>query len=257
MGSKAAFPANSVLDWYEEAEGMLSKFLEYVPYCDEHERVWSPKLAIILQETCSQLDSLWKWEAAKIHGKSNADIRDYFKIYGADMAQRWVVFWADSAMKLEPFIAWRKAKAFLKGEARKYPLDWWKEGYQKIKHNRLENRACADLKRVTNALAALFLAILRCERCWDYLWERHLMFWDDSGGMPYDPLDCLREDFGLMGNMNKCNLTYMVVESRLFSYPVGIAAGLHRTIKNRPNWGGNCSRRFKAWYYDLCKRDGV
>jgi hypothetical protein len=82
------------------------------------------------------------------------------------------------------------------------------------------------------------------------------MSWDESVGMPYDPLDCLREDFGWLTDKNKCDLTYMAVETKLFAYPVGLGMGLHKALKNRPNWGGNWSRRLKAWYYDFCQRNG-
>ena len=57
--------SNSVLSWYVDAEDMLQDVLRYVPYCLEHKSVWSPKLVTILHEVCSQLDSLWFYEAIK------------------------------------------------------------------------------------------------------------------------------------------------------------------------------------------------
>lgn len=258
MNNGTQFSANSVLDWYMEAELMLADFLNYVPYCDAHEEVWSPKLVIVLQETCSQLDSLWRWEATNVHGRNGkVDITHYFELYGPDMAPRWVVFWADEPRKVEPFGEWKKVNEFSKEKCSEYPVDWWKEGYQKIKHNRLENRNCATLKRVVEGVAGLFLAIVRSEACWECLWEKHWMSWDDSRGMPFNPLECLAEDYKRGGRTGCCNSARMAIESKLFTYPVGLCAGLIKADKSFPVWEGNCSRRFKAWYHGLCNRDGA
>lgn len=102
------FPANSVLDWYAEAESMLARFLEYVPYCDAHKEVWSAKLVPILQETCSQLDSLWRWEAVNVHGRkndNNINIRDYFELYGSKITPHWVVF-GQISRRLSPLLTY-------------------------------------------------------------------------------------------------------------------------------------------------------
>jgi len=247
MSSGVQFPANSVLDWYIEAEKMLANFLEYVPYCDTHKEVWSPKLVIVLQETCSQLDSLWRWEAINVRGKNDrVDIADYFELYGAKMAPRWVVFWADKPEKVQPFTEWQGIQNYR-------PLDWWKDGYQKVKHNRLENRTCASLNRTVEALAGLFLAIVRSDNCRQCLWEKHWLSWNDSTPTPFDPLECLKEDDGSLKDEGRCVVTRMAVESELFTYPVGLCTGLVSPRKDFPLWEGKCSHRFKLWYYNYCQ----
>jgi len=254
MSGSVRFSANNVLDWYIEAENMFADFLKYVPYCEKHEEVWSPKLVVILQETCSQLDSLWGWEAENVHGKKEKiNITDYFELYGEVMAPRWVVFWSDEPIKIAPFAAWQNARNFTKKEYENRPLDWWKDGYQKIKHNRIENYRCATLKFAVESLAGLFLAIIATEKCWDALWEHNWVSWDKEGGMPFDPFDCLRADFESLDDEGKCSLTRMAVESKLFTYPVGFCKGLITANKKHPHWKGNCSKRFKAWYYDHCQ----
>jgi len=254
MSDSVRFSANNVLDWYIEAENMFADFLEYVPYCEEHKEVWSPKLVVILQETCSQLDSLWRWEAENKHEKKGKiNITEYFGLYGEAMAPRWVVFWSDEPRKINPFAAWQSADDFSKTNSNNYPLDWWKEGYQKIKHNRLEHCTCASLKRTVEALAGLFLAIIGTEKCWDALWEHNWVFWDKEGGTPPDPFRCIRADFGLGKGGDMCSLLHMAVESKLFTYPVGLGKGLITANKKNPHWKGNCSNRFKAWYYDYCQ----
>ena len=140
------------------------------------------------------------------------------------------------------------------GRQSNYPLDWWKEGYNKIKHNRIENLNCATLQRTLEALAGLFLAIIRCEKCWDSLWEKHWMSWvNDASPSPFDPFDCLKSDFGYMPDIGSCAVTHMAIESKLFTYPVGLCSNLITPKKEMPLWEGNCSRRFKAWYCDYCQ----
>jgi hypothetical protein len=252
MSGSVRFSANNVLDWYIEAENMLVGFLKYVPYCEEHKEVWSPKLVVILQETCSQLDSLWRWEAENVHGKKGQiDITEYFELYGEVMASRWVIFWSDEPRKINPFAAWQSADDFSKTNSNNYPLDWWKEGYQKIKHNRLENYRCATLESVVESLAGLFLAIIRFNKLWDSLWEKGWVSWDEEGGTPFDPADCLKADFGSKKDNGECHILHMAVESKLFTYPVGLGKGL--ITANYPHWKGNCNKRFKAWYDDYCQ----
>jgi len=72
---------NSVLSWYVEAEDMLQDVLRYVPYCSEHKSVWSPKLVTILHEVCSQLDSLWFYQAKKLWKLPSMDAQDDQKRY--------------------------------------------------------------------------------------------------------------------------------------------------------------------------------
>jgi len=253
MTDGVQFPANNFLDWYIEAENMLADFLKYVQYCEDHEAVSSPKLCIILQETCSLLDSLWCWEAESVHGKKGPDITDYFELYGEVMAPRRVVFWSDEPREITPFAAWQNVENFAKNNSKNYPLDWWKGGYQKIKHNRLENYRFATLKSAVESLAGLFLAIIRFKKLWDSLWEKGWVSWDKEGGMPFDPFGCLKADFESLDDEGKCSLTRMAVESKLFTYPVGLCKGLITANKKHPHWKGNCSKRFKAWYYDHCQ----
>lgn len=254
MSDEDQFPARDVLDWYTDAESMLVDFLEYVPYCDSHKGVWSPKLVTILQETCSQVDSLWRWEAVHIHKRGDSvDIKDYFELFGPALAIRWVICWADEPRQIAPFAKWQEAGEFKKEEYT--PLEWWKDGYQKIKHNRLENRTCATLEHTANALAALFLAIVRMQACWGALWEKGWLSWDDSAGTPFDPVECLKEDLGLLKDQGRCASMHMAIESKLFAYGVGLCSGLVTPKKEMPHcrWKGDCSRRFKAWYYDYCQ----
>ena len=73
-------PHRSVFGAFGRLERQLGEFLDYVPFEQAHHEVWSPILATIILEACSQLDSLWKMELREIGGtNADAKIPDYFK----------------------------------------------------------------------------------------------------------------------------------------------------------------------------------
>jgi hypothetical protein len=55
------FPGETVISSFRHIELMFEDVLGNIPYVPEHENVWSPSLVTILLETCSLLDSLWKY----------------------------------------------------------------------------------------------------------------------------------------------------------------------------------------------------
>jgi hypothetical protein len=245
----------NVINWFTDVEKNLYEFLEFVPYCDEHKNVWSPRLVTIFLDVCSQLDSLWSWEMKEnkikpVKGK-NPCIVDYFINFGPDIAVKWAVFWGESGEKVQPFSPWSSVttsdftKTTWDSCNEELDLEWW-EVYQEVKHNRIKNQEEAKLKYVVEALCGLFLAIIRCEDCWDILWEKGWMSWNEEGGLPFHPFDCLKEDFERVKMSGKCAID-MAIESKLFSYPVGYCSK-KRTKKGK--WSGNASNKFKAWFYE-------
>jgi len=245
VSTESQFPAHDVLEWYTNAESLLVDFLRYVPYCDSHGEVWSPRLVTILQETCSQLDSLWRWEAVHIHErKSNeVNIMDYFELFGPELAKRPVLFWADEPRQIDPFEKWQDVTEFKK-EAYA-PLDWWTEGYQKIKHNRLENRTCATLKRTVEALSGLFLALVRCESCWQALWQRCWLSSCDQSMA--DPLYSLGAVFKPADHHRRHAPPPVAVESGLFAYRVIRCKEQFRVLRGCPYGESGLSRQYRAW----------
>jgi len=245
MNTKSQFSAHDVLDWYADAESMLMDFLRYVPYCDSHGEVWSPRLVTILQETCSQLDSLWRWEAVHTHGRENSrvNIKDYFELFGPELAGKSVLFWADKPVQIAPFAKWQGVTEFKK-EAYA-PLDWWAEGYQKIKHNRLENRSCATLKRTVEALSGLFLALVRCESCWQSLWQKRWLSSCDQSMT--NPLSSLEAVFKPADHHSKHAPPPVAVESTLFAYRVIRCKEQFRALRGCPYCESGLGRQYRAW----------
>ena len=201
------------------------------------------------------MDSLWLWEMNKNQrnpiGK-NPCIVDYFIHFGSDMASKWTVFWGESGEKIRPFGPWSSLAAsdFTKttwdNHRQKLDLEWWK-AYQDIKHDRIKNQKDTKLKYVVEALCGLFLAIIRCEDCWDILWENGFIFLYETGGLPVHPFESLKEDFGRrQSGTIVCPDYHMVIETKLFSYPVGYCS---KNVQKGSVWKDNASNRFKAWFY--------
>ncbi len=228
------FPANTAVNSYLDAEKMLVDVLRVVPYCNEHEDVWSPRLVTVLLESCSQLDSLW-WQQAKRSPcveKQRVTIADHFGHYGEAVARKWVVFYAEDPQKFEPFDTWSKASHFRPQDYQK--LDWW-EAYNKVKHDRLTNRQQASLRHTVRAMAGLFVAIIKCELCHNAMQQAFLV----SCSEDYYLQTFLKED----SDSNK--LYYVAVESELFTYPVGWC---ETPICQSDRWGGPSSQRFRDWF---------
>jgi len=226
--TKDSFPANTVVNSYIRTESVVADFLSQVPYCTEHAEIWSPTLATVLLETCSQLDSLWKCQAgqSRFVTKERLDIRDYYSCFRDDVAPRWVVSYGEEPSVLKPYEKWEGSQEY-------GALEWW-DAYNKVKHNRLQQRKQATMKNAIMALAGLFIAIIRCEACRAALvqagWVSCLSGHPVPGALSDDsPSDTLR---------------YCAVESRLFSYGVGWS-------KKPPDelnlWGGPASPRFAHW----------
>jgi hypothetical protein len=116
----ATIPVGSVIAGFDLAEGMLEDVLRTVPYCPEHENVWSPKLVTALLETGSQLDSLWKTRQEH-RGESQVDIKDHFEDFGEDVAKRWLIFWGEDAERVQPFGEWAGLPAYSKRDYRPLP----------------------------------------------------------------------------------------------------------------------------------------
>ncbi len=230
---KSNFPANSVISTYITTENMLVDVLRVIPYCDAHESVWSPVLVTILLETCSQLDSLWKYEAKQsaFVTKGKLDVRDYFSYFGEYMAPKWVVFYGEEPRRLQPFDTWGNVASYNPSD---YPgLDWW-TAYNNVKHDRLKNRPEATLRHSTNALAGLFVAILRFELCRTAIAQAGWLLGDGHNLQAW-----------LWEDSPSTKSQHITAESKLFTYPIGWSK---EKITRTAKWDGTCSLRFRDWF---------
>ncbi|MCH8315042.1 MAG: hypothetical protein IIA64_03625 [Planctomycetes bacterium] len=240
MSKMPAFPARTVVSSFVDCEEDLCSFLRMVPYCSQHEDVWSPLLVRIMLDTCSQLDSLWGYTAwlsrfvrQEKKRRDRLTIRDYFKYFAeaplTPLGKRWVVFWSEEPTQIRPFESWDGGESYK-------DLDWWKV-YNKVKHDRLANREMATLSVAVHAMAGLFLAILSCEHC---RYGIEAADWlTSSERVAYNPKASLGED------SPSVKYNFVAAESQLFSYPVGWCGA---TVEKNDSWYGSASMKFRHWF---------
>ena len=236
------FPAKTVINSFLMTERELSDVIDVVPFCPEHESVWSPALATVVIDAGSQLDSLWRGACRAdspdgVNGKpiDELTIKEYYGHYTKDLAKMWAVFWGHEAARLQPFQLWEGLQEY-------QPLKWWQD-YNAIKHDRLANRKLATLKCAADAVTALFLAIVCCKHCVNEMIA--------SGWMPGS------EQFGEPTSLfyeNEPHRKSFVIESKLCSCPF---AWCGENIKKDQNWYGHGSPRFRQWFNDYCSENEV
>lgn len=230
---KNHFSSSTVMDSYIIAEDMLVDFLRFIPYCSEHMSVWSPMLVTIILESCSQLDSLWKYQAkqSRFVTKQNLTIKDYFTYFGSRVSSKEVVFWGEEAQLIQPYANWVDVSAY---KSEYYAsLNWW-DAYNDLKHNRFLNRTQATLHNAVQSLAGLFVAIVKCENC------RSGMVKEGWVSAMHPNLEaCLTED------SPKDYMRYCLVESKLFAYMVGWDK---TQVSKIGMWMGPASHRFRNWF---------
>jgi len=219
------FPGRFVVASFQQAETMLEGFLQVVPFCEEHENVWSPQLVTILIEACSQLDSLWITELRGEGEETRPNIQDYFTKLGSKVSNNWLVIWGEKGVKVQPFAAWHGASTYK-------PLPWW-QAYNNLKHDRLKHRKEATYRNAVDSMAGLFIAMYKCRNCADALAEQEWAVAPARYGM---------EAADFYGD--SCPMLGVVAESKFFSYP------MHAETKLEKSTGvvsSKQSHRFQRW----------
>lgn len=230
------FPARTVVSSFNAVERMLAEVLAVVPYCDEHEEVWSPRLATVLLEACSQLDSLWQQQAVverQVSKSEQLSITSHFDDFAADVARKLILFFGDPIETICPYEAWAQPNSY-------QPLEWW-QAYNMVKHNRLENRRRATLRLSLEAVAGLFAAILSCQSCWGAIIEAGWV-WSNQ-----------HRDNALRDDESGSSLVTTVVESALLARPIG---WFGETIPSSAAWFISGSDRFLQWFHEQSQQRG-
>lgn len=234
MSESVSFPQRHIVQGFQAIERRLVEALQYVPYCAKHKQVWSPVFADCIIDACHQLDSLWKVTARQSPCVSTGSLNivDYHRFFGGPSTAssvhcRWTLFWSDSPLRIAPFQLWDSGQY--------QTLRWW-DAYNNLKHDRWRNIEQATLESTVDAVAGLFLALVRCEYCRDAIAD---VGWLSARPGNPNPRACLGEDSSSTKDF------HVVVETGLFSYPVGWHG---ETIKPGGTWEGNASYRFKRWF---------
>ncbi len=235
------FSPSSVISSFNSVERMLHDFMYFVPYCDDHEKVWSPRLATVLLEAGSQLDSLWKVEGGWAANR-RPNIKDYFEKFGEGTAYRWLVLWGEKGERIQPFAAWSDVPNYSRESYK--TIKWW-DDYNEVKHNRLQHQKRATLKCAAQAVAGLFIAIVHNADCAEaVVAERWVL----------NPDVYLKITAGQLLS-NEINAENLVAESEVFSHLVhgGRPSNPQETFPEKPPFPRirdahkSVSPRFKNW----------
>ncbi|MDP2704287.1 MAG: hypothetical protein Q8P01_03625 [bacterium] len=137
---------------YQIFEKKFEEFLRVLPLTPENEKAWSPELVGLFLDISSMVDSV----ARHIVGKSAAgkpyelNINDFEKtlLTKERIIDSRVAVYVYPLKVISPYDGYREADG------------WWKV-YSSLKHNRIEHYTKANLANTLNALASLFLILVR------------------------------------------------------------------------------------------------
>ncbi len=151
---------------YLNAEKEIEDFLRYVPWVSMHREVYSEKLATILIDVGSQIDSILRqfinsdWldgfqgiDEIRRKKKNNLNITDFQKVYVEilELTEKEIGF----CFVLPNFNREKALKPWESAHPDGGRIEWW-DAYNKVKHNRFEHSKCATLENTIMALGALF-----------------------------------------------------------------------------------------------------
>ena len=169
MDQNSIFSPSLLWDWYEEIENRYREYCDYVPLAEEHFEVWSVKLASLIIEIGSTLDSFLgaarncqlfnrysqsqfsnASELNKALKKGKPKIKDHKRIYDAIYGLNEKSIYVKTLKKsILPFEDWKTQDTL-----------WWWTNYNKTKHHRFTRLKDANLKTALYALGGLFLSII-------------------------------------------------------------------------------------------------
>ena len=204
---------------YTSVEDDFIDYLNYVPWTHGHKKVWSPKLANLLLNIGSLIDSIFRSyldsptvdlveDIDKIRGKRNPNINDFQKVYEKvySFSNR-EVYLLSTEGKITPLSNWKNQKS----------PDWW-TAYNQVKHNRFENKTEATLEKTLYALSGLFLVCVLLKEFRPNLVDIEII---KGGSFDKDHLELvLREDEPID------EVEPIIAKSKLFKYTF-LISGLH------------------------------
>lgn len=234
-----------VLEGFLLLEKDLGECLSYVPYCQEHLSVWSPRFTAIIFEAASQLDSLWR-VAAVVDGKTQADDRPtvgtYLSLFGPSIAKQWAVFFGVRPPQvIRPFAPWQSS-TFKPHDYKNHKLQWW-ESYKALKHNRLDHAYQATLENAIDSVGALFIGIVYSGICDTALLDAEIF---------HLSVGQLGDRFAGKFVRDVPATCYGRVESKLFAHPLGWC---DKRIDGQ-SWVSSRSFRFQSWWKSFRQSGG-
>lgn len=137
---------------YQLFEKKFAEFLSTLPLTPENEKAWSPELVGLFLDISSMVDSVARQIVLKSATKKphELNIDDFEKelLAKEHINDSRVVVYVYPLKVVAPYDDYRSADG------------WWKV-YSSLKHNRIEHYTKANLANTLNALASLFLLLVR------------------------------------------------------------------------------------------------
>lgn len=137
---------------YQIFEKKFEEFLRVLPLTPENEQAWSPELVGLFLDISGMVDSVarhivGKSAAKKTHELNIDDFEKHLLVKEHILDSR-VAVYVYPLKVISPYDGYRVAEG------------WWKV-YSSLKHNRIEHYTKANLSNALNALASLFLILVR------------------------------------------------------------------------------------------------
>lgn len=159
---------------YKISEISVIDYLSYVPWDELHFGVWSDRLASILIDIGSKVDSSFRntldskfldtcLNIKDVREKDikNVNINDFAKIYNSyyGLSEKEIRFLSSPILSLiKPWENWTESSS----------PSWW-QAYNQVKHDRFKHTMEATLQNVIKALGALFLNCVILQEYQPYL----------------------------------------------------------------------------------------
>jgi hypothetical protein len=144
-------------NYYRLLEGDLEKCFRYVEPATEHHDVYSEQFARIILMACTEIENCLRafalWEQIKPKPSS---LPNYYKFVTElfPSFELMDMFMPRFSLGFTPWTGWSENAS----------PDWWSNGYNKIKHDRLKHPGAATLIRAVKSVAALQVLLLHYYR---------------------------------------------------------------------------------------------
>jgi len=204
--------AEVILNQYQDLEERLGAVLQVVPFSTSNSLVVIPRLANLIVDAGSLIDTIFREEfpPPKPGSKHEPTIREFAPHYEKllELSKIKAVLYQHPASYVDPFTGW------IAPTTGKYqPLQWWVD-YNKLKHARITEMNRSTLHTAIAALGALFALMARMDTFFDAL-LRHDMV--DLNGISLD--GPLRELLKLLETRKVIHS--ILIESELFAITRG------------------------------------
>lgn len=177
----SAMENEDILDFvvgnFSTLEDQLLDCMNYIPYLPSNMNVVSPKLTVILMESCSLIDSIFRYMESRPQRHQN--LRAYSKQFEARLSLEEAdsLFLVSPLQILHPFKGWTTT-----------PPMWWL-AYNQMKHDRVRNYAAASYALTVLSLVALHQVVARS---WIFLGSLAKAGWFNEASDSYFELGASR-----------------------------------------------------------------